>query len=79
MLNQHAKWLKFHARSRGGATGATASSWWSGGRAVYAKRAMRDKLIEHEQYIDRHGKDMPVAAEWALQSSVPSRDMGGVV
>ncbi|MDR3530052.1 MAG: phosphoketolase family protein [Rhodopila sp.] len=33
-------------------------------RAVYVKQTMRDKLIEHEQFIVRHGKDMPEVAEW---------------
>jgi xylulose-5-phosphate/fructose-6-phosphate phosphoketolase len=35
-----------------------------GGRAVYVKQAMRDKLIEHEQYIVRVGADMPEVAGW---------------
>jgi xylulose-5-phosphate/fructose-6-phosphate phosphoketolase len=30
-----------------------------GARAAYAKQAIRDKLIEHRQYIVRHGDDMP--------------------
>jgi xylulose-5-phosphate/fructose-6-phosphate phosphoketolase len=33
-------------------------------RGVYVKQAMRDKLIDHEQYIVRHGKDMPEVADW---------------
>ncbi|HEY0425022.1 MAG TPA: phosphoketolase family protein, partial [Rhodopila sp.] len=37
-------------------------------RAVYAKQAIRDKLIDHEQYIVRHGKDMPEVSEWRWPS-----------
>ncbi|HYZ25245.1 MAG TPA: phosphoketolase family protein, partial [Rhodopila sp.] len=33
-------------------------------RAVYVKQTMRDRLIEHEQYIVKHGKDMPEVADW---------------
>jgi xylulose-5-phosphate/fructose-6-phosphate phosphoketolase len=32
--------------------------------AAYAKQAMRDKLIEHEEYIRRHDDDMPEVKEW---------------
>jgi len=32
--------------------------------AAYAKQAMRDKLIEHEAYIRKHGEDMPEIREW---------------
>jgi Phosphoketolase len=28
-------------------------------RAAYAKQAIRDKLIEHEEYIHRHGTICP--------------------
>jgi xylulose-5-phosphate/fructose-6-phosphate phosphoketolase len=32
--------------------------------AAYAKQAMRDKLIEHKQYITRYGDDMPEVKDW---------------
>jgi xylulose-5-phosphate/fructose-6-phosphate phosphoketolase len=33
-------------------------------KAAYAKQAIRDKLIEHRQYICRHGEDMPEIDQW---------------
>ena len=35
-----------------------------GARAAYFKQAIRDKLIEHKQYIEKHGEDMPEITEW---------------
>jgi xylulose-5-phosphate/fructose-6-phosphate phosphoketolase len=35
-----------------------------GPRAAYAKQAMRDKLIEHKQYIEQHGEDLPEIRNW---------------
>ncbi|TKB63584.1 MAG: phosphoketolase family protein [Nitrospira sp.] len=35
-----------------------------GSRADYAKQALRDKRIEHKQYIAEHGEDMPEIRQW---------------
>ncbi len=34
-------------------------------RAAYAKQAIRDKLIDHREYIRRHGDDMPEVSGWS--------------
>lgn len=35
-----------------------------GQRAAHVKQAMRDRRVEHRQYIVRHGEDMPEVREW---------------
>jgi xylulose-5-phosphate/fructose-6-phosphate phosphoketolase len=35
-----------------------------GASAAYFKQALRDKLLEHKQYIRRYGEDMPEVREW---------------
>jgi xylulose-5-phosphate/fructose-6-phosphate phosphoketolase len=35
-----------------------------GARAAYFKQKLRDKLIEHKNYICKHGDDMPEIAGW---------------
>ena len=35
-----------------------------GAKAAYAKQAIRDKLMEHKQYIGRYGDDMPEITGW---------------
>ena len=40
-----------------------------GTRAAYAKQAVRDKLIEHKQYIHKYGEDMPEILNWQWGSN----------
>jgi xylulose-5-phosphate/fructose-6-phosphate phosphoketolase len=35
-----------------------------GARAAYFKQAIRDKLIDHKQYIEEYGEDMPEITDW---------------
>jgi len=49
----------------------TAENWSSetrvpklGYTAAYTKQAIRDKLIEHKEYIAKYGEDMPEVCEW---------------
>ncbi len=35
-----------------------------GARAAYVKKILEDKLIEHKEYIDRHGVDLPEIRNW---------------
>jgi xylulose-5-phosphate/fructose-6-phosphate phosphoketolase len=35
-----------------------------GARAAYFKQALHEKLIEHKQYIDKYGEDLPEIRNW---------------
>jgi xylulose-5-phosphate/fructose-6-phosphate phosphoketolase len=36
-----------------------------GSRGDHLKQRLQDKLIEHKQYIDKHGEDMPEIKNWS--------------
>ena len=40
-----------------------------GARAAYAKQFLRDKLIDHKAYIQKHGEDLPEIRDWRWRAS----------
>jgi xylulose-5-phosphate/fructose-6-phosphate phosphoketolase len=44
-----------------------------GPRAAYAQQAIRDKLIEHKQYIARYGEDMSEIRNWRWSLGTPAK------
>ena len=36
----------------------------TGDKGIYLKQQLKDKLIEHKQYIEKHGEDMPEIRNW---------------
>jgi xylulose-5-phosphate/fructose-6-phosphate phosphoketolase len=48
-----------------------------GARAAYVKQAIREKLIEHEQWIIEHGDDLPEVRNWKWDSKFGNRTGNG--
>ncbi|MEO5642622.1 MAG: phosphoketolase family protein [Bacteroidia bacterium] len=40
----------------------------TGSKGDYLKQQLKDKLIEHRQYVNKHGKDMPEVLNWKWKS-----------
>jgi len=40
-----------------------------GAKAAYLKQGIRDKLIDHTEYIMEHGQDMPEVRNWKWGAS----------
>jgi xylulose-5-phosphate/fructose-6-phosphate phosphoketolase len=39
----------------------------TGDRGIYLKQQLKDKLVEHRQYINKNGRDMPEVRDWKWQ------------
>jgi xylulose-5-phosphate/fructose-6-phosphate phosphoketolase len=40
-----------------------------GAKGAYLKQTVQDKLVEHKQYINKYGKDMPEILNWRWSNS----------
>jgi xylulose-5-phosphate/fructose-6-phosphate phosphoketolase len=45
-------------------------------RAAYAKQVMRNKLVDHKEYIARYGDDMPEITGWSWGGAAASGGVG---
>ncbi|HTQ39619.1 MAG TPA: phosphoketolase family protein [Pirellulales bacterium] len=48
-----------------------------GAKAAYAKQAIRDKLLDHKQYISQFGDDMPEIRDWRWGGQAAKSASGG--
>jgi len=48
-----------------------------GSKGAHLKQQMQDKLIEHKEYIDKHGQDLPEIRNWKWTSPAQKRRADG--
>jgi xylulose-5-phosphate/fructose-6-phosphate phosphoketolase len=41
----------------------------TGDRGNYLKQLLKDKLIEHQQYIAKNGQDLPEIRDWTWKGA----------
>jgi xylulose-5-phosphate/fructose-6-phosphate phosphoketolase len=42
----------------------------TGNKGIYLKQLFKDKLIEHKEYIDKNGEDMPEIRNWKWSARI---------
>jgi xylulose-5-phosphate/fructose-6-phosphate phosphoketolase len=45
----------------------------TGGKGVYLKQRLKEKLIEHKLYIRKHGQDMPEVRDWKWSAGAAAK------